>query len=150
LGCSKSEYCQKKDCADKNGVCVLRPTQCGNHQSVVCGCDKVSYFNDCLREYAGISASKAGECGASGAVCGGIGGLQCPTGGAVCAYLFKDKTMCNISDPMGTCWYLPGQCPGIVIGGDYRGCVGSSTTCLPLCDAVKKGGMHYFDSTCPK
>jgi hypothetical protein len=131
------------------GTCVPRPAQCTNQQQLACGCDGVTYFNDCLREQVGISSSTAGECGALGKSCGGIASIPCPTKGAICAFLLSNSAQCGIMDPMGSCWVIPSQCPGIVIGGDYRPCLGA-IACQPLCNAIQKGGPYFHDSSCPQ
>jgi hypothetical protein len=44
------------------GVCVLIQRACSNVVARVCGCDGVTYLNDCLRIRAGVSKQADGGC----------------------------------------------------------------------------------------
>lgn len=54
-----AENCQV---ADLQGVCVERPEICPEVFDPVCGCDGVTYANDCFRLMAGAQKDHDGEC----------------------------------------------------------------------------------------
>jgi hypothetical protein len=49
--------------ADHQGTCVPRPDVCPEIFAPVCGCDGVTYGNDCERLRAGVALDHDGECG---------------------------------------------------------------------------------------
>jgi hypothetical protein len=44
------------------GTCQSIPTSCDDGYSPVCGCDGVTYFNDCLRRSGSVQAANPGIC----------------------------------------------------------------------------------------
>ena len=66
LTCDAGEFCDVPGgtcgLADELGVCTRRPQRCQAVFSPVCGCDGMSYNNDCERESAGVSRRSVGRC----------------------------------------------------------------------------------------
>ncbi len=65
--CETNEFCSfaRADIcgrADAQGVCVIRPTGCTVGTAQVCGCDGVTYDNECFANAAGTSADHSGPC----------------------------------------------------------------------------------------
>ena len=59
--CAPDQVCDKHYCDDPYGVCMPRMGMCRPF-GAVCGCDNVTYANDCARRQAGVSGSTAGAC----------------------------------------------------------------------------------------
>lgn len=66
LPCPTGQVCELPagECqtADLQGECVERPEVCTTDYVPVCGCDGVTYSNDCNRLMAGVQKDHDGEC----------------------------------------------------------------------------------------
>lgn len=64
--CRPGFYCQKTTevCPIKGGpgVCKVRPQKCPGVVVPVCGCNNVTYANECQAERAGVSVAHQGRC----------------------------------------------------------------------------------------
>jgi len=61
--CAPTHYCAKPEGqCDAMGQCAWRPDLCIMLWDPVCGCDGVSYSNDCAAGQAGVSIAYRGEC----------------------------------------------------------------------------------------
>ena len=92
--------------ADGTGICTQRPDACPAVIDPVCGCDGVTYGNDCERQIAGVSLRHEGECEGQAKMCGGIAGLACGAG-EVCQY---PPNQCQVADLAGVCVAQPEVC----------------------------------------
>ena len=103
--CPPSRVCAKSACDAERGFCEPEPLFCEATPAPVCGCDDVTYWNDCLRRSAGIAASKPGECGAGAASCDQA--RDCGVENAVCNRLRLRGNIDMCPPGPGTCWVLP-------------------------------------------
>ena len=66
LPCGAGEVCDLHDptcaVADLGGVCAVRPLVCAPVVFPICGCDRITYQNDCLRLRAGEIFAHEGAC----------------------------------------------------------------------------------------
>ena len=61
--CNFERYCKKPegDCSG-SGVCAVKPEICLDIYFPVCGCDGVTYSNECVAARTGVSVAYQGEC----------------------------------------------------------------------------------------
>lgn len=144
--CPNGTFCERTTCGDAAGTCELVPVGCGNEEKPVCGCDGITYFDDCLRRADAVTASTPGPCRVDKAVtCGGPTATPCPSG-AMCGRLLSPKMGCQ-ADPLGSCWVVPSTCPAP--SGERWDLCGGGAECRGLCDAIRGGGTYKRAGFCP-
>jgi hypothetical protein len=144
--CRPGDFCNKRSCDSVGGLCERRPIVCQPDANPVCGCDGVSYFNDCLRRSAGIGSGAPGECGDTARECADAS--SCPAGGH-CAKLLGSRAECPGSQ--GVCWVLPAECPAFVAGDRWSSCAPPSeggAPCMDTCRAIQHGHASSRTSHC--
>ena len=131
------------------GICVDVGDACPELYQPVCGCDGVTYGNDCERRRARVQKSTDGAC--AGSICGTIAGLPCPDG----AFCELPEATCASADLAGTCvpqaeactlqWDPVCGCDGRTYGNDCeRQAAGVSKDRDGECDA---SGPEPLDGT---
>lgn len=80
--CPRGTICVANACGSGIGTCTTPPTACDDGYAPVCGCDGVSYFNDCLRQSASVQVAAQETCFFSGTTVKTCSKSACPTPGA--------------------------------------------------------------------
>jgi hypothetical protein len=142
--CGDSWVCEKRGCDAPLGQCVPWPPLCFDDPLPVCGCDGITYWNDCVRlkSLPHPQLSSFGPCRETARACDS--GDDCGAPYASCSHLMGPGQLC--SHGAGSCWVLPPQC---VAGSDqkkWRECrppdSGLPGTCRDTCTAIATGRPH--------
>ncbi len=137
--CRPDEYCAKPNCQEPTGECSRRGAICNADLAPSCGCDNITYFNDCLRRAHGVSLSTMGEC-ENPVQCGDGPSAPCPPP-STCAQL-----SCT-ADRARICWVLPPACVPNPPGDFYSWApCGAAGPCVDTCTAIRSGMPHQ---SCP-
>ncbi len=108
IPCDDGEFCKLPlgdCCCDFFGACTPFPDACPTVLDPVCGCDGVTYGNECDAAVAGVSIDHFGPCGEPCA-----SSADCPAADQFCK--FREGT-CGETAVGGVCTPVPGACPRI-------------------------------------
>ena len=146
--CAPNEFCDKPSCDASSGRCLPRPSMCSPAFQPVCGCNGVTYWNDCLRRERRIEARVDGECSGSGAMTCAGSPAACPDPEASCALLLPPTSDCT-SQAVGACWVVPTTCQPPMPGSSGWSSCDGPPICTSQCAAIRSGLRHLRVNTCP-
>lgn len=144
--CESGQFCEEETCGNPVGHCRNQSASCDNSNQPTCGCDGVTYWNDCLRAQNAVSKDGDGPC-PNPATCGGPSQTACANTNAICGLLCFHQDQCE-QNPPGQCWVLPTTCPADP-DTDWASCGGPS--CTDVCSAIRSGTQYFHADTsiCP-
>jgi hypothetical protein len=139
--CRHDLFCAKwVGVCDGLGMCVPRPQACPEIYDPVCGCDGLTYSNDCFANAAGVNILHEGPCESltclSNEDCSPYDPSDSPN-----AYCAKDVGDC---EGLGMCTERPEEC--ILIYLPVCGCDGN--TYSNACEAAREGINVLADVSC--
>ena len=126
--CADGEFCKYpegvcSDASDHEGVCTPIPPGCPDVWAPVCGCDGVTYGNECEADAVGVSVLRYGECAA----------------GACCLDATPGTIPCMVTAPMDC------RAMGGVYLGDNSACpTDPNMPCVDACGSVCPDGNACF------
>lgn len=138
MDCQPGWVCDKRGCDATLGECVPRSIFCDSAPRPVCGCDGITYWNDCIRLQSENPIPSAGpdQCRATACTC--EVGADCNVPYASCSHLLPPGEMCGHG--MGSCWVLPQQCDSGADPKRWRECKppppGVAPRCVDTCTAI--------------
>lgn len=146
--CPVGSFCERAACGDSAGVCQPFPSVCDDDEHPVCGCDGITYFNDCLRQAAGVSFNHPDVCRV-GTTC--IDPNGCPSG-TECGHLLGlegDPRSCA-PGAAGNCWVLPAMCPRPTRAERWNECTPNpgGLPCIDTCQAIRSGRSYVRARRC--
>jgi len=140
--CMSGWMCVKLDCTAARGVCQPHPLACDVASLPVCGCDGITYWNDCYRQLSGVAARAFTQC-ASAMTCDTA--ADCKVAGASCAHLsFNPVQEPSCAAPgSGACWVVPADCAGTAAAPLWTSCdpqqPPGARPCMNTCAAIRSG-----------
>jgi hypothetical protein len=121
--CVEGQLCALDDSCSNPGSCLPEPESCDpSDTQVVCGCDGMTYDNECSAFQAGVRVSALGAC-------------DCTTNGDCASNEYCNAMTC---DGPGGCEPRPATCPPPE-GGAVTGCNGVvyQSACLAAAEGIR-------------
>ncbi|MCB9606088.1 MAG: hypothetical protein H6716_05825 [Polyangiaceae bacterium] len=135
-GCGGSMYCEPDGCGSLAGNCQPLQTTCDGSFEPSCGCDGLTYWNSCVRAWAGVGEQYPGTCDP---------GLAEPCDESQpCSEPFATCLSMEPTCQTAECWVLP--CPAGPPELRLSSCNGSPD-CQDAC-SVTPGTLVVFDGAC--
>jgi hypothetical protein len=111
IACPDDQFCEFPpgtcEIVDQGGVCVEVGGACPLVIDPVCGCDGVTYGNDCMRLASRVNLRHRGACAPD---CGTLLGIPCPDG----QFCDLPPGTCNVADLGGVCVEVGEVCLGVI------------------------------------
>jgi hypothetical protein len=128
--------CDKPGCDATAGFCKPYPPFCDPNPRPVCGCDGITYWNDCIRVQSHARLAATEQCFDTACTCEVASDCNVPY--ASCGHLLPPNAMCGHA--MGACWVLPSECDPAADPKRWHECKppdGATPMCVDTCTAIK-------------
>ncbi|MEZ4375497.1 MAG: hypothetical protein R3B07_32095 [Polyangiaceae bacterium] len=135
-GCGGSMYCEPDGCGTLTGSCQPLDPACDGTFEPSCGCDGLTYWNPCVRAWAGVAEQHPGECDP--------GLAQKCSDSEPCSEPYATCVSIEPSCQAAECWVMP--CPSVPPQLLVGTCDGSQS-CVDVC-AVAPGTAVVLGAGC--
>ncbi|MGE3674062.1 MAG: hypothetical protein AB7K71_30605 [Polyangiaceae bacterium] len=135
-GCGGSMYCEPDGCGTLTGSCQPLEPACDGTFEPSCGCDGLTYWNPCVRAWAGVAEQHPGECDP--------GLAQKCSDSEPCSEPYATCVSIEPSCQTAECWVMP--CPSVPPQLLVGTCDGSQS-CVDVC-AVAPGTAVVLGAGC--